>query len=116
MGRALRKAAGGVIYHALNRANARLPIFQDDADYAAFENVLTESVERFGTKLLAWCVMPNHWHLLLWPSRDGELSEFVRWLTLTPRSGAMPTATTQAAGTCIRVVSRVSRWKKTGTF
>ena len=34
-------------------------------------------------RLLAWCVMPNHWHLVLWPRRDGDLSEFMRWLTVT---------------------------------
>ena len=33
------------------------------------------------TRLLAYCLMPNHWHLLLWPEREGELTSFVRWLT-----------------------------------
>ena len=49
MGRALRKAAGGIIYHALNRANARLTVFEDEGDYAAFEKVLAQTVERMGT-------------------------------------------------------------------
>ena len=73
----------GVVYHALNRANGRLRIFDDDGDYAALEEVPGQAVERFGTRLLAWCLMPNHFHLLLWPGRDGELSHFMRWLTLT---------------------------------
>ena len=34
-------------------------------------------------RLLAYCLMPNHWHLVVWPQRDGELSSFVGWLTLT---------------------------------
>ena len=34
-------------------------------------------------RLLAYCLMPNHWHLLLWPRRDGELSDFGHWLALT---------------------------------
>src|SRR5262249_8247 len=34
-------------------------------------------------RLLAYCVMPNHWHLVLWPHHDGDLSEFLRWLTVT---------------------------------
>ena len=34
-------------------------------------------------RLLAYCVMPNHWHLVLWPREDGDLSTFVGWLTLT---------------------------------
>jgi len=34
-------------------------------------------------RLLGYCVMPNHWHLVLWPRNDGDLSEFMRWLTVT---------------------------------
>ena len=33
--------------------------------------------------MLAYCLMPNHWHMVLWPKKDGEMSEFLRWLTLT---------------------------------
>ncbi|MEO0477414.1 MAG: transposase [Planctomycetota bacterium] len=83
MGRSQRAAKGGLIYHVLNRANARMTIFEKDEDYAAFEQVLSEAVERTGTRLLAYCVMPNHWHLVLWPRTDGELSRFTGWLTLT---------------------------------
>lgn len=83
MGRPHRAAAGGYVYHVLNRANARMTIFEDEEDYEAFEKVLAEAVERTETRLLAYCVMPNHWHLLVWPREDGELSRFVGWLTLT---------------------------------
>jgi len=83
MGRPHRAAEAGYVYHVLNRANARLRIFRDDADYEAFERVLGEAVERTQTRLLSYCVMPNHWHLVVWPREDGELSEFVGWLTLT---------------------------------
>ncbi len=83
MGRPKRAALGGLVYHVLNRANARMRIFDSDDDYAAFERVLEEAVERFETRLLAYCVMPNHWHLVLWPREDGELSRFTGWLTLT---------------------------------
>jgi putative transposase len=60
-----------------------MTIFRKDADYAAFEQVLAEAVERSATRLLAYCLMPNHWHLVVWPRKDGELSRFVGWLTLT---------------------------------
>ena len=83
MGRPLRAAEGGYVYHVLNRANARLSIFEDDGDYEAFERVLLEAVERTETRLLAYCLMPTHWHLVVWPREDGELSRFVGWLTLT---------------------------------
>jgi len=83
MGRPQRAAEGGYVYHVLNRANARMSIFEDQCDYAAFEKVLLEAVERTKTRLLAYCLMPNHLHLLVWPRKDGELSRFVGWLTLT---------------------------------
>ena len=84
MGRPHRLALGGYVYHVLNRANGRLPIFQKDPDYAAFERILGEALEHVpGMRLLAYCLLPNHWHLLLWPRHDGELSAFGHWLTLT---------------------------------
>ena len=83
MGRPQRASEGGYVYHVLNRANARLTIFEDDADYDAWERVLIDAVERTETRLLAYCLMPNHWHLVVWPREDGELSRFVGWLTLT---------------------------------
>ncbi len=83
MGRPKRADDGGLIYHVLNRANAQMTIFEHDGDYEAFEQVLEAAVDRTGTRLLAYCVMPNHWHLIVWPRQDGELSRFVGWLTLT---------------------------------
>jgi putative transposase len=84
MGRPLRVTQGGYVYHVLNRANGRLRMFQKDADYEAFERILGEALEHVpGMRLLAYCLMPNHWHLLLWPQHDGELSDFGHWLALT---------------------------------
>lgn len=83
MGRPPRATAGGIIYHVLNRANARMTIFDHESDYLAFEEILGEAVERFEMRLLSYVVMPNHWHLLVWPGADGDLSKFTGWLTLT---------------------------------
>jgi putative transposase len=83
MGRPLRVAVGGVIYHALNRANGRLPLFEKSGDYDAFEKILAEAHEHFSMRTLAYCLMPNHWHLVLWPWRDDDLSLFMAWVTLT---------------------------------
>jgi putative transposase len=83
MGRALRPTSADVVYHVLNRANARRTLFEEDGDYAAFERVLAQACERGAMRLLAYCVMPNHWHLVVWPRQDGDLSRFMNWLTLT---------------------------------
>ena len=83
MPRRARNAPGGYVYHALNRAVARLPLFEKNADYAAFERVVAEALEKHPIRILAYCVMPNHWHFVLWPRRDGELTAFLRWLTHT---------------------------------
>jgi len=84
MGRPLRAAPGGYVYHVLNRGNGRCTIFHKDGDYEAFERILAEALEHVpGMRLLAYCLMPNHWHLVVWPRADGELSDFGHWLTLT---------------------------------
>ncbi len=71
------------MYHVLNRGNARRTIFEKDADYAAFARILAETQERIPMRILAWCLMPNHWHLVLWPQLDGALPQFMRLATLT---------------------------------
>jgi putative transposase len=60
-----------------------MTLFDEPSDYDAFEKVVKEAVVRTGTRLLCHCVMPNHWHLVLWPRQDGELSQTMRWLTVT---------------------------------
>ncbi len=83
MPRVARNAPGGLVYHVINRANGRLRLFRKDADYLAFEAVLCLAMERRPVRLLDWCVMPNHWHFVVWPRRDDDLTEFFRWLTHT---------------------------------
>lgn len=83
MPRIQRTDVGGYIYHILNRANARVRIFDSDKDYQLFENILEEAVEKFDMRLLAYCVMPNHWHLILYPKNDGDLARFMGWLSNT---------------------------------
>ena len=72
-----------MVYHVLNRANGRLPLFESDADYALMLGVLAEAHEQAAMRTVGYCVMPNHWHVLLWPPADGDLSDFMRWLTVT---------------------------------
>src|SRR6266853_483700 len=83
MPRQARNAPGGMVFHVLNRAVARHAIFQKDGDYEAFERVFAKALEKHPIRVLSYCLMPNHWHLVLWPAREGELTAFVRWLTHT---------------------------------
>ena len=83
MPRAPRTDSGGQIYHVLNRANARVQIFDDKKDYQLFELILEDAAQRYDMRLLAYCVMPNHWHLVLYPKQDGDLSAFMGWLANT---------------------------------
>jgi putative transposase len=83
MGRALRTTPGGYVYHVLNRANGRATLFRKDDDYAAFLRVLAEAQQEHPLRLLSFCLMPNHWHLLVWPEADDQVSAFMHWLTLT---------------------------------
>jgi len=83
MPRSARKAPGGYVFHVLNRAVARLPLFEKAEDYAAFMDVIAEAQQEHPIRLLGYCVMPNHWHMVLWPKKEGDLTKFVRWMTLT---------------------------------
>ena len=83
MGRVLRTDIGNYVYHVLNRANARVRIFDNDKDYQLFKEILVEAKEKCNMRLLAYCIMPNHWHLVVNPKKDGDLSKFMNWLTLT---------------------------------
>ncbi|HEY2840582.1 MAG TPA: transposase [Pirellulales bacterium] len=83
MPRIARYAPKGWVYHALNRAVARLPLFQKDTDYEAFERVVGEAHERLPIEIFAYCVRPNHWHFLLRPTKDGQWTAFLRCLAHT---------------------------------
>ncbi|MBI4599684.1 transposase [Candidatus Uhrbacteria bacterium] len=83
MGRAHRINVGGIVYHVINRANARMQIFDTPRDYQLFEEILEQAKERIHVSIFSYCIMPNHWHLVLEPQKDGDLSKFMHWLTLT---------------------------------
>ena len=80
MPRTARAAAGGIVYHVLNRGNARQTVFHQPDDYAAFARLLGEANQRIDVRLLAWCLLPNHFHLVVWPRRSGDWSSWMQWL------------------------------------
>jgi len=78
-----RTGTAGVVFHVLNRAVRRERLFDSISDYRAFLKVIAQAQTRIPLRILAYCVMPNHFHLVVWPSTDGELSSFMHWFTAT---------------------------------
>lgn len=73
-------SAGGICYHVINRGNARATVFHEPGDFRAFLAAIGEAVERLDPRIIGYCVMPNHFHLVLWPKGDGDMSRFMQWL------------------------------------
>lgn len=80
MPRPPRADEAGAIYHALNRGNLRADIFKKPEDFAAFEQILHEGLQRFDVELYCYQLMSNHYHLVLRPLVDGEMSRFMGWV------------------------------------
>jgi len=67
----------------MNRGCGRCTLFHTAKDFAAFERVIDYALEHNPTRILGYCLMPNHWHFVLFPETDGELTAFLRRLTHT---------------------------------
>jgi putative transposase len=80
MPRTARASVGGYCYHALNRGNGRAQVFHDPDDYHDFTRLLRQACARIPMRLLGYCLMPNHFHLVLWSIEDGDLSTWMQWL------------------------------------
>ena len=83
MARTRRLATPNVVHHVVNRGNRKKVIFHKRGDYQAFITVLGEACSKFRMRLLAFCLMNNHWHLVVWPDENVSLSAFMHWLTST---------------------------------
>jgi putative transposase len=83
MPRSARSAPGGLVYHVLNRANGRAAIFEKPRDYWAFERAIARTMEYVAMRVLAYCLMPTHWHFVLWSYEDGDLAAFMHRLSTT---------------------------------
>jgi putative transposase len=80
MPRLARASAGGLCYHVLNRGNAGTKVFRSPSDYADFVEILGRATDRHKVRLLAYCLLPDHFHLVLWPRKAGDLSRWMQWL------------------------------------
>jgi len=83
MPRTARIAPGQIVYHVLNRGVGKATLFRGQRDFEAFQRCLVRTLETTPIRVLAYCVMSNHWHLVLWPRRDGDLAKFMMRLTIT---------------------------------
>ena len=80
MGRQTRTDRQDGWHHVVNRGVARMATFHDDADRVEFGRLLAVGHDRFGVEVHAYCLMTNHFHLVL-HCPDGGLSEYMQLLT-----------------------------------
>jgi putative transposase len=83
MPRRSRFATAGYVFHVINRGAGRQRLFDDESDYDAFISLMEQARQRIGMRVLAYCLMPNHFHLVLWPETDDALGDYMHWLTTT---------------------------------
>jgi putative transposase len=72
-----------MIFHVLNRGVGRMRLFLKDADFEAFERTISQTLQTRPMRILAYCLMSNHWHMVLWPKHEGDLAAFMQKLTIT---------------------------------
>jgi REP element-mobilizing transposase RayT len=80
MPRTARASVGDICYHVINRGNAQIEVFHKDGDYRAFVELIGLACQRISMRVLAYCVMPNHFHLVVWPRSDKDLGRWMQWL------------------------------------
>jgi putative transposase len=80
MPRIARGLADGYIYHVLNRGNGKQEVFHKPADYQAFINLMHEAKELYPLGVFGYCLMPNHFHIVVCPKKTDHLSGWMHWL------------------------------------
>ena len=80
MPRLLRVSPDGFVQHVLNRGDHRETLFHKPGDFRAFLLAVAEAARRVPMRILAYCIMRNHFHLLLWPHRGSDLPVYMHRL------------------------------------
>jgi putative transposase len=81
MPRIARGVVEGGYFHVLNRGNHRQRLFRRPEEFSLFLDLLAQSVAKFAVELWGYCLMGNHWHLAVSVKKQGELSQWMHWLT-----------------------------------
>lgn len=79
MPRIPRGLVGGGVAHVLNRGNAKAQVFHSSGDYERFVRLLGEAEARFPIEIYAFCLMPNHFHLVTRVDQTATLSAMMQW-------------------------------------
>ena len=83
MPRKRRSCPAGMVFHLCNRSAGQIPLFQNPYDYFQILDVFREALEKFPVSIFAYCIMPNHWHLLLRARQPKAVSRFMHWFGTT---------------------------------
>lgn len=83
MARRPRSSCSAHYFHVVNHSVRKATLFQRPRDYRAFLQTLREGLEHHPARLLAYCAMPNHWHLVMGPIDPKPLSKLMHWVTVT---------------------------------
>ncbi|HQX81751.1 MAG TPA: transposase [Vicinamibacterales bacterium] len=83
MPRRARSTQRASYFHVINRSARRLVLFAQPADYRAFLSILSQALEQHPVRLIAYSLMPNHWHLVMGPTDTTALSKCLHWVTAT---------------------------------
>jgi putative transposase len=83
MPRRLRKTLQGTVFHVMNRAVRRNVLFECPRDYDAFVDIVVQGLRQSNVKIIAYCLMPNHWHFVVICERIAHLSKWMHWVEST---------------------------------
>jgi putative transposase len=83
MPRTARASVGGICYHVINRGNGRRDVFHKDGDFQAFLKAIGHACIEIPMPVLGFCLLNNHFHLVVFPKEDGDLSKWMHWVLNT---------------------------------
>ena len=81
MARLTREIKDNAYYHLVNRGVNRKPTYYDSQDYRSFLQLLEIGCSKYGVRVIALALMPNHFHILIWTIFGSNVSPWIKWVT-----------------------------------